>query len=276
MNNKIILVLLLVLTLAVGCKTNDYSNGKGNGKQLFCTDDAKICPDGKAVGRDANNNCEFFECSNDNPIYVEPDGGIGLTDPYIQYVSYDRAQCAATDWMCIEGSSQFFDDAGCGCKADVPKKYVSKSSDECSTIRYMCENNYVPFSDSDGCGCEFTFGKQEADTQYEGKLRAINCEPEQRKADFCTEEYAPVCGWSDPAKIQCIRYPCAQTFSNICNACKDENVAYYTVGECPSGDGTDCTCPQDYRKEGESCNPECYYSEPKCLAPSIKCETVLI
>lgn len=27
-----------------------------------CTDDAKLCPDGSAVGRDANNNCEFNEC----------------------------------------------------------------------------------------------------------------------------------------------------------------------------------------------------------------------
>lgn len=33
-----------------------------------------------------------------------------------------------------------------------------------------------------------------------------------------------------------------------------------------------CTCPSGYRKEGETCNPECYYSTPPCLAPSIKCQ----
>ncbi|GEM_PF-2584681 len=29
---------------------------------IACTLDAKICPDGSAVGRDASNNCEFFPC----------------------------------------------------------------------------------------------------------------------------------------------------------------------------------------------------------------------
>jgi hypothetical protein len=28
-------------------------------------------------------------------------------------------------------------------------------------------------------------------------------------------------------------------------------------------------CPDGYRKEGEVCNPECYYSTPPCLAPSV-------
>jgi len=67
----------------------------------------------------------------------------------------------------------------------------------------MCAANYVPFSDSDGCGCEFTFGEQFPPS--EGKLKAVDCEPEQRKAEVCTMEYAPVCGWSDPEKIQCIK-----------------------------------------------------------------------
>jgi putative hemolysin len=32
-----------------------------------------------------------------------------------------------------------------------------------------------------------------------------------------------------------------------------------------------CTCPQGYVKEGDACNPKCYYSNPKCLMPSIQC-----
>ncbi|TAL48149.1 hypothetical protein EPN87_01205 [archaeon] len=51
---------------------------------------------------------------------------------------------------------------------------------------------------------------------------------------ICTAQYNPVCGWFDPAKIQCIRYPCAQTFSNSCFACSDDKVKYYTQGECPA------------------------------------------
>ena len=60
------------------------------------------------------------------------------------------------------------------------------------------------------------------------------CKPEDRKADMCITLEDPVCGWNDPEKIVCIRYPCAQTYSNSCEACKDENVLYYTKGMCPT------------------------------------------
>ncbi len=34
-----------------------------------------------------------------------------------------------------------------------------------------------------------------------------------------------------------------------------------------------CLCPEWYRQEAEMCTPECYYSTPKCMAPSVKCES---
>ena len=67
----------------------------------------------------------------------------------------------------------------------------------------------------------------------EGKLKATDCTPGQRNAEVCTMEYAPVCGWFDPAQVQCIRYPCARTFSNVCGACHDTTVISWTQGECP-------------------------------------------
>jgi len=39
------------------------------------------------------NNCEFFECSDEKPIPVEPDGGIGITTPYVQYVAMIGHMC---------------------------------------------------------------------------------------------------------------------------------------------------------------------------------------
>lgn len=45
---------------------------------VFCPQDVKQCPDGSYVGRDPNNNCEFFACP-EEPIFC---GGIaGLTCP---------------------------------------------------------------------------------------------------------------------------------------------------------------------------------------------------
>jgi hypothetical protein len=38
------------------------------------------------------------------------------------------------------------------------------------------------------------------------------------------------------------------------------------------GNGSTCVCPSGYRADGNACNPECYYSQPRCLAPSIECK----
>ncbi|NTV23647.1 MAG: hypothetical protein HGA85_04705 [Nanoarchaeota archaeon] len=202
-------------------------------EQIACTMDAKVCPDGTAFGRDPNNNCEFPVCPDEKPIPVEPDGGIGLTNPYVRYVSTDKAECTTLLFQCIPGSSPFFDDTGCGCKADEPKKYVSNDLDECSRIRYMCEESRIPFSDEDGCGCEFTF---EEEKPSEGKLAAIDCTEEQRNK-LCTKEYIPVCGWFNQ-DIQCVKYPCAADYGNKCTACTDEKVGYYTEGKCPTDSDT--------------------------------------
>ena len=48
----------------------------------------------------------------------------------------------------------------------------------------------------------------------------------------------------------------------------------YMRGDCPAAKDnpeSDCTCPEGYVQEGEACNPECYYSEPRCMMPSVQC-----
>lgn len=50
---------------------------------------------------------------------------------------------------------------------------------------------------------------------------------------MCITLYDPVCGWSNPDKIQCIKFPCASTYPNSCNACKNSEVLYWTKGKCP-------------------------------------------
>ncbi|HLD06419.1 MAG TPA: hypothetical protein VJC16_02705 [Candidatus Nanoarchaeia archaeon] len=59
------------------------------------------------------------------------------------------------------------------------------------------------------------------------------CSPASRDVDACIALYDPACGWFSE-DIRCVRYPCAATYSNICHACSDEKVAYWTPGECPA------------------------------------------
>jgi hypothetical protein len=59
------------------------------------------------------------------------------------------------------------------------------------------------------------------------------CAIMDRASEACMEVYDPVCGWFDPGQIQCIRYPCAATYSNSCFACMDGKVQYWTNGQCP-------------------------------------------
>ncbi|MFH0876092.1 MAG: hypothetical protein V1859_09215 [archaeon] len=125
------------------------------------------------------------------------------------------------------------------------------------------------------------------------------CTNAESMATACTADYNPVCGAIGLNMGKTVY----QTFGNSCMACAAMKVISYTPGECPpekssemcsDGKGNyltlteaidtakssecknnlmiDCSCPTGYRKEQDSCNPECYYSTPKCLAPSKQCE----
>ena len=177
MKKSILIALTLFLIFVAACAQND---------QVACTMDAKICPDGSAVGR-ISPDCEFAPCSESN-----------------------TTKCDYTN--------------------DEPK-YASMGLEECARVKFQCELSREPFFDECGCGCKLRESTNQTSNQT--KLKATDCAPEQRKSDFCAEIYEPVCGWFDPEKIQCVRYPCARTFSNSCFACMDEMVMSWTEGECP-------------------------------------------
>lgn len=104
--------------------------------------------------------------------------------------------------------------------------YVSDDVEFCKQIKFLCKPEYEPFSDDKGCGCRLI-----RDNSGSSENKTF-CTDESRGADICIELYAPVCGWFSP-EINCIKYPCAQTFSNSCFACSNGNVEYYIPGECP-------------------------------------------
>jgi hypothetical protein len=60
------------------------------------------------------------------------------------------------------------------------------------------------------------------------------CTRKDRKVQFCTEEYIGVCGMFNPRFIQCFAYPCGQTYSTVCEACKNKDVISVELGTCDS------------------------------------------
>ncbi len=77
--------------------------------------------------------------------------------------------------------------------------------------------------------CSLIFNLPTKENTEENK---IYCTQEQRGVEICTQDYSPTCGWFNKS-IKCFKYPCAQTFSNVCYACADPTVEFYTSEECP-------------------------------------------
>ena len=161
------------------------------------------------------------------------------------YVSRSLDDCARIRYMCVSGTEPFQDGCGCGCApaedaGPVPDqqggaagacpaeslgyRYLGHSSDECSRMKISCENGTEVFFNECGCGCGPASDADETEK--------TSCEPSQREAEACIELYQPVCGWFN-SSIQCVVYPCAQTYSNTCFACMEDQVEYWTPGECP-------------------------------------------
>jgi len=70
---------------------------------------------------------------------------------------------------------------------------------------------------------------ENGEDDYDGKKNYCASE----RPEICAQIYQPVCGWFGQ-KRQCIKYPCAETYSNSCTACSNENVEYWTDGVCPA------------------------------------------
>jgi hypothetical protein len=70
--------------------------------------------------------------------------------------------------------------------------------------------------------CENYKCEMKSSEEDEWSKDVVYCTPEQKNADICTMEYAPVC-WSD-----------SRTYWNSCVACQSETVESYTQWECES------------------------------------------
>lgn len=94
----------------------------------------------------------------------------------------------------------------------------------------FCTEEYMPVCGDDGktysnkcfaCASkEIVYWTNEECATDKKPVNKITCTEEQKEAEICTLEYAPVCG-SDK-----------QTYGNKCMACASDTTEYYTEGEC--------------------------------------------
>ena len=53
--------------------------------------------------------------------------------------------------------------------------------------------------------------------------------------------------------------------------CPDGTAVGRAGPNCDFAPCPNCGCPSGYIQTGSTCNPSCYYSEPRCMQPSIQC-----
>ncbi|MBU0530373.1 MAG: hypothetical protein KKC05_01745 [Nanoarchaeota archaeon] len=223
--------------------------------EVKCTSDAKRCEDGSYVARVAPS-CEFAAC---------PDGSIPQTDnvkcdpnivgvegpctmEYMPVCGEDGITYGNVCDACRAGAVDYIEgECVVGCPEDAK---VCEDGTTVVRIPPDCEFETCPVvTDDDTVECpedifECEDGTQLSrvlpDCEFEAcpdaepeELVMYDCDPADREADACIEIYQPVCGWFDNS-VNCLSYPCALEFPNSCFACQNEDIAYYSEGECPS------------------------------------------
>ncbi|MFP4524033.1 MAG: hypothetical protein ACLFO2_01780 [Candidatus Woesearchaeota archaeon] len=116
-----------------------------------------------------------------------------------------------------------------GCSQDLPPPSEEQpSADVCAADVKECPDGSFVSRDPDN-DCEFRPCPSDEDSgnasdgDGTSDLERHDCTPDERDVDACIELYKPVCGYSDGS---------AETYSNDCFACMDENVEYWTEGAC--------------------------------------------
>lgn len=105
----------------------------------------------------------------------------------------------------------------------------------------ICTKEYNPQCGVDGITYSNPCMAGDVEIAYAGECSEIIesppevhiCTDQEKQAQVCTMEYAPVCGiYNEESNIQCIKAPCGETFGNGCQACADDRIDSYLEGEC--------------------------------------------
>lgn len=114
---------------------------------------------------------------------------------------------------------------------DTPKDCVAKS--------LICDSGMIPYVNESGCGCKpsiVSIGDSVLFVTLNktiGNLTEHVCSSTSKQKDLCIQVFSPVCGWFDKDVLGCTGSDCMRVFSNACEACKQQDVVFWTDGECP-------------------------------------------
>lgn len=150
------------------------------------------------------------------------------------------------EYGCLIGAGYSWDEDIKACTRNWEIKEEDQKKAAKIVVEYLGNIEGLTMIEVESLGCSGCFM---VSAQLNDKITTINiidwkiseekkkenfCSENSKKVEMCIEIYKPVCGWYDSEKIQCVKYPCAKTFSNDCFACMNENVKYWTEGSCPS------------------------------------------
>ena len=119
MMKKILIALIIVLSIFLISCAKD--------KPVACTMDAKICPDGSAVGR-VGPNCEFADC----PAMI-----CDYNSSIKKYVGKSLDECQRIKFLCENNMEYFSDDCGCGCSAKTEMNLCDATRPQACTMEYL-------------------------------------------------------------------------------------------------------------------------------------------
>lgn len=214
-------------------KVYGWTPGACEEDRVACPADARLCPDGTAVGR-LPPDCRFAPCPPAPSCESKP----GESK---KYYARSPGDCALMQIDCTFGSKYFTDACGCGCVTGWEESPQAQSCSPASRKVDVCTQDEMLVCASNGKNygnaCK-ACRDPSVDSWVPGpcpdsRLQEHYCSADDRRAEACIAIYKPVCGWYDPAKVQCVRYPCAKDFSSSCHACGVDQVLYWTSGKCP-------------------------------------------